>query len=157
PTFLHSGESKAFVIEVLKRAPLDMLRLFEQWSCARSAEKIRRDNRSSLCAQIAQLIEEKLREITGSDTVRIDYVNMDVAIREAWKVEISGWPANISLVAPSKIKHVEPLRTLRDGWVSGRISWVAMTPEQVADLADELAALRAANGGVVKKRKQRSD
>ncbi|KAJ6477233.1 hypothetical protein DFH09DRAFT_1342205 [Mycena vulgaris] len=136
PTFLHSGESKAFVIEVLKRAPLDVLRLFEQWSCARSA--VRRDNRSSLCMQIAQLVEEKLREITGSDTLRIDYVNMDVAIREAWK-------------------HVEPLHPLRDGWVSGRISWVAMTPEQVAELADELAARRAANSGVVKKRKQRSD
>ncbi|KAJ7690541.1 hypothetical protein B0H17DRAFT_1201662 [Mycena rosella] len=157
PTFLHLGEAKAFVIEMLKKAPLDLLRIFEQWSCARSAASVQRDNRSSLCMQISQLVEEALRAITGNDDVRIDYVNMDVAIREMWGIEISGWPADIGMVAPSKVKNVEPLRTLHDGWVSGRICWVKLTPEQVVELTDVLVALRAANGGIVKRCKERSD
>ncbi|KAJ7200120.1 hypothetical protein GGX14DRAFT_572234 [Mycena pura] len=157
PTFLHSGEAAAFCIEVIKKAPLDILRLYEQWACARSTENVQRDTTASLCTQISKLVEEKFHIIILNNTVRIDYVNMDVAIREKWRVEISGWPADINMVAPSKVKNIERLRRLRDGWVSGRICWVAMTAEQVAELTKKLDAVRDKNGGVVKTRKARSD
>ncbi|KAJ7077506.1 hypothetical protein B0H15DRAFT_789614, partial [Mycena belliarum] len=157
PAFMHAGGAAGFLIEVLKMTPHDMLALVEQWSCNRSEEKVERDTRANLCTKISSLVLEKLHAIINNDTVRMDYVNMDVAIRETWKVEIQGWPADIVMETPSKIKHVESLRRLRDGWATGAISWVAMTPAQVAELADELTKIRASNGGTVKKRKPRSD
>ncbi|KAJ7204099.1 hypothetical protein GGX14DRAFT_569698 [Mycena pura] len=157
PVFMHAGGAVGFLIEVLKMTPHDMLAQLEQWSCTRSEEKIERDTRQNLCARISALVLEKFHAIINDNTPRIDYVNMDVAIREMWKVEIQGWPSDIPMEAPSKIRHLEILRRLRDGWVSGAITWVAMTPAQVAELAETLAAIRASNGGVVKKRKARSD
>ncbi|KAJ7192616.1 hypothetical protein GGX14DRAFT_406143 [Mycena pura] len=157
PAFMHSGGAVGFLIEVLKMTPHDMLAQLEQWSCTRSEEKIERDTRQNLCARISALVLEKFHIIINDNTVRMDYVNMDVAIREMWKVEIQGWPSDIPMEAPSKIRHLETLRRLRDGWVTSAISWVAMTPAQVVELAETLAAIRASNGGVVKKRKARSD
>ncbi|KAJ7114706.1 hypothetical protein C8R44DRAFT_880789 [Mycena epipterygia] len=157
PTFVQSGDAIAFCVEVLKKPAVDILLLFEQWSCARGQAQVQRDTRASLCSELSQLIESKLHAITLNDTVSVSYVNMDVDIREAWKVEIVGWPVHLPVVCPSKIKQIENLRLLRDAWLNGDIHWVVMTPAQIKELAVDLAKRRAANNGVIKKRKARND
>ncbi|KAJ6599946.1 hypothetical protein DFH09DRAFT_901650, partial [Mycena vulgaris] len=157
PTVVQSGDAIAFCVEVLKKPAIDIVRLFEQWSCSRAQENVQRDNRQSLCAQISRLIEEKLHAIILNDTVSMSYVNMDVDIKEAWKVEIVGWPTDIAVMTPSKIKAVERLRRIRDGWLNGTIHWVTMSLERIQELAVDLEERRAQNDGVLKKRKTRAD
>ncbi|KAJ7179983.1 hypothetical protein C8R43DRAFT_1117324 [Mycena crocata] len=157
PVVLFSGGSDKFCIEVCKKPALQMLQEFELWSCTRSNQNVVRDTRASMAAQSAKLIEDRLRALVNDDKASASYKNFKVDIQEAWEVEIQGWPADIPFVCPAQIKNVERLRRLRDGWVKGTISWVPMTPQQVAELADELAAVRAGNDGVVVKRKERKD
>ncbi|KAJ7124032.1 hypothetical protein C8R43DRAFT_1135819 [Mycena crocata] len=157
PAFIESGNAAAFCIEVLKMSPYDILRLFEQWACARGSEAIERDTRRSMSAQASKSAEDKLRFLTGNKTLTVSYKNFDVDMKEAWKVEIVGWPGDIPFVCPSKIKKIELLRRIRDGWANGTIGWVVMTPEQIGELAIDLAERRAKNGGVLKKRRTRSD
>ncbi|KAJ7105103.1 hypothetical protein C8R43DRAFT_963684 [Mycena crocata] len=157
PVVLHSGGADKFCIEVCKKPALQMLQEFELWSCTRSTKKVGRDTRASMSAQIAKITEDRLRALVDDDKASASYKNFKVDIQEVWEVEIQGWPADILFVCPAQIKSVERLRRIRDGWVKETISWVAMTPEQKAELAKELAAIRATNNGVVKKRKERKD
>ncbi|KAJ7132560.1 hypothetical protein C8R44DRAFT_731216 [Mycena epipterygia] len=151
PTMVQSGDAAAFCIEVLKKPAVDILRLFEHWSVSRGQEKVQRDNHQSLCSQLSKLAEEKLRAITRCDTLSVSWVHMDVDMGEAWKVRINGWPTDIAMACPSKIKNIEHLRRLRDAWVSSGISWVD-------ELAVDLAARRAkSSNGLLKKRKRRND
>ncbi|KAJ7702803.1 hypothetical protein B0H17DRAFT_1127739 [Mycena rosella] len=157
PTALQSGESLAFCVEVLKKPAVDVLRLYEQWSCSRETDKLQHDNRQAMCAQTARIIEAKLCELTHSDTISVSYKNMDLNIRETWKCEIAGWPTDIPIIAPAQIKPIECLRHIRDRWVKGDITWVSMTAVQVKELAIDLAAHREKNGGILKARKTRKD
>ncbi|KAJ7706802.1 hypothetical protein B0H17DRAFT_890344, partial [Mycena rosella] len=152
PVALQSGEALAFCVEVLKKPAVDILCLFEQWSCSRGS-----DNHQAMCAQTAKIIEEKLRELTRNDTVSVSYKNMDVDIRELWKCEIVGWPVDIPLIVPAQIKLIERLRRIRDGWVKDDIAWVPMTAEQFKELTVDLAARREKNSGILKTRKTRKD
>ncbi|KAJ7085133.1 hypothetical protein B0H15DRAFT_951156 [Mycena belliarum] len=157
PTFAQSGDALAFCVEIFERPALEILQLFELWSCTRKQENIARDTRKSLCHDIAALIESKLRDLVKDKMVKMEYVNYDVNICERWGVSIEGYPPDIDFVCPAKIKQIEILRGLRDGWRRGAIRWVKMSEDEVADLADALAQHRAKNGGVVKKRNRRSD
>ncbi|KAJ7066856.1 hypothetical protein B0H15DRAFT_807545 [Mycena belliarum] len=157
PAVLQSGDAANFCLEVLKRDAVDVLQLFEQYSCARSSAKIQRDNRQSMCAETATMIEEKLRALTRCDTLRVSYAHMDVDIREPYGCEISGWPSDIPIEAPAKIQPMERLRRIRNGWASGEILWVTMTTTQIKELAVEMEARRKESGGVLKKRKPRKD
>ncbi|KAJ7079413.1 hypothetical protein B0H15DRAFT_788054, partial [Mycena belliarum] len=126
-------------------------------TCLWALENIARDTRKSLCHDIAALIESKLRDLVKDKMVKMEYVNYDVNICERWGVIIEGYPPDIDFVCPAKIKQIEILRGLRDGWRRGSIRWVKMTEDDVNDLAEDLAERRASNGGVIKKRNPRSD
>ncbi|KAJ7635422.1 hypothetical protein B0H17DRAFT_1149696 [Mycena rosella] len=157
PAALQSSEALAFCVEVLKKPAVDILCLFEQWSCSRGSDKVQCNNRQAMCAQTAKIMEEKLRELTRNNTVSVSYKNMDVDIRELWKCEIVGWPADIPLIAPAQIKPIERLWRIHDRWVKGDIAWVPMTAEQFKELAVDLATHREKNGGILKTRKTRKD
>ncbi|KAJ7090450.1 hypothetical protein C8R44DRAFT_957496 [Mycena epipterygia] len=157
PTFVQSGDSAAFCVEVLKTSAEDLLCKFEQWSCNRAQAQVQKDTRTGLASQTSKLIEDKLHELIHNDTVAVSYKNMEVDMNEAWKVIIAGWPLHIAITCPSAIKGIERLRTVRDGWLNGTINWVAMSPEEIEVLTIDLAARRAKNGGTLKKRKARTD
>jgi hypothetical protein len=69
-------------------------------------------------------------------------------------VEMAGWPSNIEIKPPSKL-CADDARRIRDLMKTGAIHWVALTPSQCAEVAQEIEAEHAA--GTLKKRKQRSD
>lgn len=119
--------------------------------------QVEKDTRTSLASQTSKIIEDKLHEIIRNDTVSVSYKNMEVDMNETWHVAIAGWPSNIPITCPSSIKGTERLRIVRDGWLSGAINWVAMEPEEIEALNADLAKQRAKNGGVLKKRKTRTD
>ncbi|KAJ7076919.1 hypothetical protein C8R43DRAFT_1143593 [Mycena crocata] len=150
PTSIESGGAGEFFIEGLG-IPLAEL----TWI---SMDHVVRDTRASMQSQTSKLVEDGLRTITDDSTVTMSYKNMDVEIKELHGVEIVGWPADIPFVCPSQVKTVERLRRLRDGWLKDTIHWAPMSDTDVADLAEDLAARRAASeDGLLMKRKQRSD
>ncbi|KAJ7231204.1 hypothetical protein C8J57DRAFT_1533815 [Mycena rebaudengoi] len=97
PTWANSGDSIHFCVEVLKMQPLDIQGL----STRPLALYVPRSPRSSLSA-------------STRNTATMSYVNFEVDIKEAWKVDISGWPSDINFKRPWAIKGIECLRTLHD-------------------------------------------
>ncbi|KAJ7678388.1 hypothetical protein B0H17DRAFT_1139450 [Mycena rosella] len=85
PAVLQPGEAVAFCVEALKKPAVNILRLFEQWSCTwETAANIQCDNRQSMCVQTAKIIEEKLLELTRNDTVSIKPIECLQRIRDGW-------------------------------------------------------------------------
>ncbi|KAJ7065093.1 hypothetical protein B0H15DRAFT_807738 [Mycena belliarum] len=157
PVAAESGGGLSFCVEAFGMPALRILTLFELWSCTRKPENVACDTRKSLCREIAVLVEGKLRNLIKNNTVKMEYVNYEVAIQEAWRVQIDGYPADIDFVCPAQIKQLELLRRLRDGWRDKEIQWVTMTEDEIEELAGDLAERRAANNGVLRSRKRRSD
>ncbi|KAJ7115402.1 hypothetical protein C8R44DRAFT_880701 [Mycena epipterygia] len=120
PTFIDSGDSAKFCIEVLKVSAVDLLRRFEQWTCTRD-KAARRDTRCLMISETVGLIEAALRAITKKSNLTMSYVYLDVDIREPFHVEIAGWPHDIPMLSPAKIKGVERVRRLRDAGQEGGI------------------------------------
>ncbi|KAJ7077098.1 hypothetical protein C8R44DRAFT_896392 [Mycena epipterygia] len=156
PTFIDSGDSAKFCIEVLKVSAVDLLRRFEQWTCTRD-KAARRDTRRLMISETVGLIEAALRAITKKSNLTMSYVYLDVDIREPFHVEIAGWPHDIPMLSPAKIKGVERVRRLRDGWLNKTITWVRMDDKQVMQLTTDLAKQRAKKGGILKLKNTRSD
>ncbi|KAJ7109049.1 hypothetical protein C8R43DRAFT_904908, partial [Mycena crocata] len=155
PCSIESGGAGEFFVEMLKKPFAEIMQMYELWSCNRSHV---RDTRASMQSQTSKLAEDGLRKIKNNATLTVSYKNFDVECKEAHGVHIVGWPADIPFVCPSQVKTVERVRRLRDGWLGRTIRWDRMSDEQVADLAEDLAARRAtATDGLLITRKQRSD
>ncbi|KAJ7066783.1 hypothetical protein B0H15DRAFT_807475 [Mycena belliarum] len=157
PVAAEAGGGLSFCVETFGMPALRILTLFELWSCSRKPENVARDTRKSLCREISLLVEGKLRNLIKNNGVKMEYVNYEVAIQEAWRVQIEGYPADIDFVCPAQIKQIELLRRLRDGWRDRDIQWVTMTEDEIEELAGDLAERRASNNGVLRSRKRRSD
>ncbi|KAJ7065963.1 hypothetical protein B0H15DRAFT_958440 [Mycena belliarum] len=157
PVAAEAGGGLSFCVETFGMPALRILTLFELWSCSRKPENVARDTRKSLCREISLLVEGKLRNLIKNNGVKMEYVNYEVAIQEAWRVQIEGYPADIDFVCPAQIKQIELLRRLRDGWRDRDIQWVTMTEDEIEELAGDLAEHRASNNSVLRSRKRRSD
>ncbi|KAF8149204.1 hypothetical protein K438DRAFT_2086847 [Mycena galopus ATCC 62051] len=78
----------------------------------------------------------------------MEWVNYEVAIREARGIELAGLPPNIPLSRPGTW-NVEKARRFRDRLCNGSIHWVAMTKAQHDELKAEHNQRRAEMGAGV--------
>ncbi|KAJ7083027.1 hypothetical protein C8R44DRAFT_746328 [Mycena epipterygia] len=160
PTLPHcvdSDDAMSFLLEVLQIAPLDFLRKFEQWSCTRDEGSREKNGINDVRKEVSKLIQDGLRKIKNNNSLLMEYVNYDVAIREGKAVELAGWPVDINIKARAEW-GVETARRVRDMLRSGAIHWVVMTRTQHAALVTEHNAKRVELGaGALRKRRPRSD
>ncbi|KAJ7722867.1 hypothetical protein B0H14DRAFT_3900372 [Mycena olivaceomarginata] len=95
--------------------------------------------------------------ITNKSTLKMNYVNYDVCIREVHGVEFVGLPADI-VFSRAALWNLETARRVRAGMKDGSMGWVRMTKEQHNALIAQHNSVRAQLGsGSLKKRATRSD
>ncbi|KAJ7041675.1 hypothetical protein C8F04DRAFT_1176770 [Mycena alexandri] len=157
PHVVDSDDASGFFIKVLGMSKVEFLRKFEAYNCSREdgtdekngVREMRKDGGSTLL--------EGFTTVTGKKQVKMEYLNYDVAIREAKGVELAGWPTNIKMVDHANWS-AETLRQIRTTLHSGTIHWVRMTKTQHEELIARHNAQREALGaGSLKPRSDKGE
>ncbi|KAK6992486.1 hypothetical protein R3P38DRAFT_2739770, partial [Favolaschia claudopus] len=157
PFAADSGGALQFLSQVLGITEYDFLRKFELWSCTRDRGDQEKNGINDVRKDVSRLIQDGLRKATNNQTITMEYVHYDVAIREAKRVELAGWPDDVEI---TEREHwsAETGRRIRRMLQAGEITWVSMTKDQHDELVAEHDKLRAASTtGSLRKRRQRSD
>ncbi|KAJ7138736.1 hypothetical protein C8R43DRAFT_955214 [Mycena crocata] len=148
PHRCDSDEALEFFAQVLGISSLDVIRRFEQWSCAQDDGTKERNDINSVRKEFVRLVVEGLHELGH---------NYEVDVRERLAVELAGWPTDIPMVRPAKMV-LESARRIRDMLRTGTIHWVALTKAQHVELVKKHNHIRAASAtGQIKTRGPRSD
>ncbi|KAK7007339.1 hypothetical protein R3P38DRAFT_2553698, partial [Favolaschia claudopus] len=157
PFCADSGGALEFLTQVLDISEYDFLRKFELWSCTRDRGPQERNGINDVRKEVSQLIQDGLRKITNNKTITMEYVHYDVAIREAKRVELAGWPGDVKIKDRERWS-AETGRRIRRMLQAGEITWVVMTKNQHDELVAAHDKLRAnSTSGSLRKRKERSD
>ncbi|KAJ7256858.1 hypothetical protein B0H12DRAFT_1232759 [Mycena haematopus] len=157
PHIIDSGQATDFLAQVLQIDAADVLRKFEQWLCTREEGKHEKNGVNDVRKDVSRYLQDGLRKITNNPNTTMDYVNFDVAVREAKGVELAGFPADVKIEKRADW-NVETGRRIREMLKTGAIHWVKMTKAQHEAFVAEQNAKRAALGaGSLRKRKERSD
>ncbi|KAJ7140735.1 hypothetical protein C8R44DRAFT_866432 [Mycena epipterygia] len=156
PHCVDSDDASQFFEQVFNITAVDLLRRFEHWSCTQDSDTRERNDINSVRKEVVRLIQDGLRSITKNKKLTMSYVDYDIDIREGRKVELAGWPVDITMCSPAKVV-LENARRIRDALRCGAIKWVRMTPTQHANLVKKHNEKRAATGMAIKKRATRSD
>ncbi|KAJ7839252.1 hypothetical protein B0H14DRAFT_2787630 [Mycena olivaceomarginata] len=146
PHCVDSDNALKFFPQVLDQDELTVMQKFEQWLCIQDGGPDERDDVASVRSKVSQLMVQGLRYITSKSTLKMDYVNYDICIREVHGVKFVGLPANITACR------------VQAGMKDGSMGWVRMTKEQHNALIAQHNSVRAQLGsGSLKKRATRSD
>ncbi|KAF8203390.1 hypothetical protein K438DRAFT_1964868 [Mycena galopus ATCC 62051] len=157
PHAVDSDDAMEFMQQELDIAPLDFLRKFEHWCVRQDEDEPDENGVNSVRKEVSRLVLEGLRIITKISTITMEWVNYDVAIREARGVELAGVPRDIPFGRPATW-NVETARRFRNGLRDGSIHWVEMTKTQREELKAEHNARREEMGaGSLVKKAERSD
>jgi hypothetical protein len=95
-------------------------------------------------------------KIKNNNTLTMEYVNYDVAIREGKSVELAGWPADVKIEKRAEWS-VETGRRIRDMLRTGAIHWVMTKTQHDAFVAEQNAKREELGAGSLRKRKPRND
>ncbi|KAF8179788.1 hypothetical protein K438DRAFT_1977150 [Mycena galopus ATCC 62051] len=157
PHAVDSDDSMEFLQQELDLPPLDFLRKFEHWCVMQDEEEPDDNGVNGSRKEVSRLVLEGLRQITKISTITMEWVNYEVAIREARGIELAGLPPDIPLLRPGTW-NIETARRFCDGLRDGSIHWVTMTKAQHDELKAELNQRRAEMGaGALIKKAERSD
>ncbi|KAJ7439665.1 hypothetical protein FB451DRAFT_1569846 [Mycena latifolia] len=156
PTYAESGGSMDFFLQSTKTPGLDLLRRYELWCCNQDRSPLALETLNGLRGQIKFLMDDGLQTIVKDASVSMSYANNLVAIQQAWKVKLVGWPDDIPFVNPSKLGTIDRVRRVRDGLRNGSIHWVQLGLDEIAEVDAEVERCRA-DGTLRKPRKQRTD
>ncbi|KAJ7612354.1 hypothetical protein DFH06DRAFT_1345098 [Mycena polygramma] len=156
PTYAEAGGSFDFFIQAMKTPGLDVIRLFEQWSCTQDRNGAHRDSISAMKKEIKTGLDDSLHRMIKNEDVQISYARFLTDIKQAWKVKLVGWPDDIPFVKPSELGTNDRIRRICSGLRSGDIHWVYLQPEEIEEVEAEVERRRA-QGTLHKKRKPRAD
>ncbi|KAJ7867087.1 hypothetical protein B0H14DRAFT_3861818 [Mycena olivaceomarginata] len=157
PHCVDSDNALKFFPQALDQDELTVMQKFEQWSCIQDEGPDERDDVAGVRSEVSQLMVQGLRYITNKSTLKMNYVNYDVCIREVHGVEFVGLPADI-VFSRAALWNLETARRVRAGMKDGSMGWVRMTKEQHNALIAQHNSVRAQLGsGSLKKRATRSD
>ncbi|KAF8335250.1 hypothetical protein F5887DRAFT_892057 [Amanita rubescens] len=156
PAWVASEEAENFIRECFKMDVTDVVRKFELWAVSRKrGTKI--DTLASMRIKCTALIITGLRNITGKETIVMNYQNYDKSIVLKYKVRLTGWLNNLKFVNPSHISTVDEIRMLRHSLQVGTCHWVRLSQAEVAEHANNIIQLQQNGETVGRKRKERSD
>ncbi|KAJ7451072.1 hypothetical protein FB451DRAFT_1145862 [Mycena latifolia] len=156
PTYAESGGSMDFFLQSTKTPGLDLLHRYELWCCNQDRSPLALETLNGLHGQIKFLMDDGLQTIIKDASVSMSYANNLVAIQQAWKVKLVGWPNDIPFVNPSKLGTIDHVRRVRDGLRNGSIHWVQLGLDEIAEVDAKVERCRA-DGTLRKPRKQRTD
>ncbi|KAH7905913.1 hypothetical protein BJ138DRAFT_1017035 [Hygrophoropsis aurantiaca] len=156
PTWHGTHNSMDFFEDVLKLAPDDVCRKFEQWACTRDENLLERDNLDNVRRTCIRLIKSGLGELLIIQFT-MNYDNYETAIMNTLHVKLIGWPADVPFRTPWKIHTVSEMRRLRDALKFGECYWVAMSAREAAEHSKSLTTRRQAGETIGKPRAPRSD
>ncbi|KAF8141013.1 hypothetical protein K438DRAFT_1995399 [Mycena galopus ATCC 62051] len=157
PHAVDSDDALEFLQQELDMDPFDFLRKFEHWCVMQDEDAPDENGVNGVRKEISRLVLEGLRRITKIATITMEWLNYDVAIREARGVKLAGLPRDIPFGRPATW-NVETARRFRDGLHNGSIHWVEMMKTQHDELKAEHNARREEMGaGSLVKKAVRSD
>ncbi|KAJ7850842.1 hypothetical protein B0H13DRAFT_2360499 [Mycena leptocephala] len=137
PNIVDSNDAMDFLTEGSQISPLDFLRKFERWVCTREGGNRERNSINNVRKDVSTYIQDGLRKITNNPNVSMEYVNYDVAIREAKGIELAGVPSDVKVD-----KHAD---------------WNMTKSQHEALVAELNAKCEALGASALKKRKPRAD
>ncbi|KAI0697794.1 hypothetical protein BC835DRAFT_1413472 [Cytidiella melzeri] len=112
-----------------------------------------------LKTRIRDKVSALLVEITGKETVKMNYVSFQEAIVERFHIILEGWPPGIPFVNPSELSDtLPPLQSIDDALTNGACKFVRISEAQVQARRERIAA-DVASGKMAprKARKPRKD
>ncbi|KAE9397602.1 hypothetical protein BT96DRAFT_940853 [Gymnopus androsaceus JB14] len=153
PTIIGGGPVADFFTKYFRKSVWEILCLFESFVTSYNHMGTRPLYKTEMVKATRHYIVEGLRQITGKETIKMNYRNFDVDIVSALKVNISGWPKGVEMQAPSAIEELDDLKAVHEAWRTGEAFWYKMSNKQVA--AHEQVTADDRRQG--KQRKERSD
>ncbi|KAJ7036309.1 hypothetical protein C8F04DRAFT_1258162 [Mycena alexandri] len=157
PHIVDSDGASGFFMSAFGVSKVEVIRKFEQYNCSRDDGTDEKNGVREMRKDIGSTLLEGFSAVTSKTQTKMEYLNYDVAIREAKGVELAGWPVDIKM-ADHANWSAETLRRIRAALHSGTIHWVRMTKSQHDELISTHNAQREVLGaGSLKRRKQRSD
>ncbi|KAJ7430042.1 hypothetical protein B0H11DRAFT_2264372 [Mycena galericulata] len=130
---LGTQQSLAFISQVLGIDESTLALKMNKWACLRELPPKDATQRR---AEVVAMIEAALRSTTGKSHVHMEYLNYDKIIRARLGYEIVGWPKDMPLVAPSKMKSggTEAITTLWQRLKSGECKFQRMDDDAHEEL-----------------------
>ncbi|KAF8348045.1 hypothetical protein F5887DRAFT_837650, partial [Amanita rubescens] len=94
---------------------------------------------SELRSQIRQVMNTKLKDITGNPSARMEWKFYFRNVVQRYSVKIEGWPVN--LVRFQNLSEVsspyDSLKTLLNNWSSGKTYWRELSEDELEELVRE--------------------
>ncbi|KAJ7101388.1 hypothetical protein B0H15DRAFT_991240 [Mycena belliarum] len=160
PVCVESDDILDFFMQTYDFSWGDMLRAFEMYCCTRDKGNKSSNDLSKVRKEIVTLMGQGLRKVSKDKGANMSYDDYDYQIRELKRVELLGWPTDITMERPSKM-GVESARKIRDRLRDGSIQWHRMTAPDHAALVKkhehERAEHLARTGEPLRRRAERSD
>ncbi|KAJ7867219.1 hypothetical protein B0H14DRAFT_3441916 [Mycena olivaceomarginata] len=132
---IHSRERRRPVHPNI--AGLDVLRLFEQWSCIQDQAR-QRDSVIEMKREITQVLNAALHRMMKNKKLKMSYANFDTLIKLAWKVKLVGWPDDIPFVKPSVLGSSDRVRRICSMVRSSQIHWVYLKLNEITELEADI-------------------
>ncbi|RXW12151.1 hypothetical protein EST38_g13701 [Candolleomyces aberdarensis] len=148
PMWASSGDTQAFIHDVLGMTAVEFGQKLELWSCTVGAKR-QKTTVQKLQSECSTMIFEGLQNITGQRTISMSYSNYDTLVRLRYKVELRGWPAGVKFATPSSIGALGDITALHEGLKKGECCWVRLVTREV----QQVEATKKPR----KERKERSD
>ncbi|KAJ3574326.1 hypothetical protein NP233_g1839 [Leucocoprinus birnbaumii] len=134
-----SPQVLTFLLETMHTTAGEMGRHFELWSCTKGDGQIR-NQLVKLQSECAEMIVQRLREITHCRNAIMSYAYYKTDIKARYNVELKGWPDVVLFRAPGKITTMFEIRALHAALLSGQCYWKVMPQGAVDMLTKKLMA-----------------
>ncbi|KAJ7076261.1 hypothetical protein B0H15DRAFT_1006277 [Mycena belliarum] len=160
PVCVESDDILDFFMQTYDFSWGDMLRAFEMYCCTRDKGDKSSNDLSKMRKEIVTLMGQGLRKVSKDKAANMSYDDYDYKIRELKRVELLGWPADITMERPSKMGATSA-RKIRDYLRDSSIQWHRMTTPDHAALVKKHEGERqehlARTGEPLRRRAERSD
>ncbi|KAI5987053.1 hypothetical protein EDD15DRAFT_2145848, partial [Pisolithus albus] len=124
----------------------------------KGAARNHQDRVSHVRSSIREIINRKLREITGNPDAKMQWSAYFARVVSRYLVIVDGWPDNIPFVNLSSVSSSLPqLERLLNKWETGEIQWKRITQQELSRMQDERRTQLETGQAIEPKRRTRSD
>ncbi|KAI5991220.1 hypothetical protein EDD15DRAFT_2197644 [Pisolithus albus] len=124
----------------------------------KGAARNHQDRVSHVRSSIREIINRKLREITGNPDAKMQWSAYFARVVSRYLVIVDGWPDNIPFVNLSSVSSSLPqLERLLNKWETGEIQWKCITQQELSRMQDERCTQLETGQAIEPKRRTHSD
>ncbi|KAL0570017.1 hypothetical protein V5O48_011947 [Marasmius crinis-equi] len=154
--FFVQGPMQEFLQQTFNIGIWDFVSMAENFACREAKIGDMGQGGKSLKKDLAEMITERLRDITRGKVQTMNYVHYGSQVVEKHKVHIVGWPDKIPIQNPYSLS-MSDAREIHDRWKTNLCQWKVMTAAEHKVFVRKLNERREAGQDVDVQRQERSD